>query len=154
MANQVEQCLTEDLFLLLQQARYATIATVDYENNIPNVNAISWVFAPDVNVIRIAVHNRSRILKNIKSNYGVVLTLIADGSTYSITGTAETIVERIDDVPLKLAMVEMNVTEVRDIMFYGGKLRYEPLYENTYDIEAAAKLDRQVMNALKKPNQK
>lgn len=44
MANQVEQKLTENLIPILQKERYATIATVDFETNGPNVNAISWVY--------------------------------------------------------------------------------------------------------------
>jgi hypothetical protein len=36
------------------------------------------------------------------------------------------------------------------VMFYGSKIAVEPRYEKTYDAEAAGKLDRQVMEALKK----
>jgi len=35
-------------------------------------------------------------------------------------------------------------------MFYGARIVQEPVYEKTYDEEAAAKLDRQVLNALRK----
>ncbi len=150
MANEVEQCLSEDLFPLLQKERYVTIATMDYEKKTPNVNAISWVFAPNTTVIRFAMDNRSRIIENIKANNGVVLTIIANGSTYSIAGNAKLLIEKMVGVPLKLALVEMTVTEVRDVMFYGAKLVNEPIYDKTYDVEAAAKLDRQVMDAMKK----
>jgi hypothetical protein len=46
--------------------------------------------------------------------------------------------------------MEVSIKEVRDVMFYGSKLSVEPSYEKTYDAEAAAKLDRQVMDAIKK----
>ncbi|TWI55826.1 pyridoxamine 5'-phosphate oxidase family protein [Halalkalibacter nanhaiisediminis] len=150
MANQVEQGLTEDLFPLLQKERYVTIATVDYEKKTPNVNAISWVFALNMKTIRFAIDNRSRIIENIKANNGVVLTMIANGSTYSIAGDTKIIAEKMEGVPLKLALIEMAVNEVRDVMFYGAKLINEPIYDKTYDAEAAAKLDRQVMDAMKK----
>ncbi|MFC0473031.1 pyridoxamine 5'-phosphate oxidase family protein [Halalkalibacter kiskunsagensis] len=150
MANQVEQGLTEEMLPLLQKERYVTIATVDFEKGIPNVNAISWVYAPTLQKIRFAIDNRSRILENIKANEGVVMSLIANGSTYSIAGLARIVLEKMEGVPLKLALIELEVNEVRDVMFYGAKMMTEPSYEKTYDAEAAAKLDRQVMEALKK----
>ncbi|MCL7746322.1 pyridoxamine 5'-phosphate oxidase family protein [Halalkalibacter alkaliphilus] len=150
MANQVEYALTEEMLPLLQKECYVTIATIDYEKNIPYVKAISWVYAPNVQTIRIMIDNRSRIVENIKTNEGVVLTLIANGSTYSITGSAKIVTERIENLPLKLSMIEMEIQEVRDVMFYGAKMTITPSYEKTYDAEAAAKLDRQVMEALKK----
>jgi flavin reductase (DIM6/NTAB) family NADH-FMN oxidoreductase RutF len=150
MANQVEQGLTEEMLPLLQKERYVTIATVDFEKGIPNVNAISWLYAVTLQKIRFSIDNRSRIIENIKANEGVVITLIAKGSTYSITGSARIVTEKMVGVPLKLALVELEVNEVRDVMFYGAKMIKEPSYEKTYDPEAAAKLDRQVMEALKK----
>ena len=35
-------------------------------------------------------------------------------------------------------------------MFYGSKIVTEPQYDKTYDKKAAAKLDKQVMEAMKK----
>ncbi|WP_332693845.1 pyridoxamine 5'-phosphate oxidase family protein [Halalkalibacter lacteus] len=150
MTNQVEQGLTEEMLPLLQKERYVTIATVDFEKGTPNVNAISWVYALTLQKIRFSIDNRSRIIDNIKTNDGVVITLIANGSTYSIAGSARIVTEKMEGVPLKLALVELEVNEVRDVMFYGAKMMVEPSYEKTYDVEAAAKLDRQVMEALKK----
>lgn len=150
MANQVEQCLTEEMLPLLQKEHYVTISTVDFETGTPNVNAISWVYAPNLQTVRFSVDSRSRIFKNINANQGIVLTLIAKGSTYSIAGNAQVISEKIDGVPLKLAVIEMTIIEVRDVMFYGSKMSSEPKYIKTYDAQAAVKLDRQVMEALKK----
>ncbi|MCM3759303.1 pyridoxamine 5'-phosphate oxidase family protein [Alkalihalobacillus oceani] len=150
MANRVEQALTEELFPLLQKERYVTVATTDHETNGPNVTAISWIFAPNMKTIRFAIDNRSRMLANMKAENGIVISLIAHGSTYSISGSATIVTEKIEAVPLKLALVEVQIEEVRDVMFYGAKMVTEPQYDKTYDAEAAAKLDRQVMNALKK----
>ncbi|GAE24100.1 GTPase [Halalkalibacter wakoensis JCM 9140] len=150
MGNQVEHVLTNDILPLLQKECYVTLATVDHEKNVPNVNAISWVFATDSKTVRFAIDNRSRIVKNIQATEGVVLTLIGNGSTYSISGSAKVITEKMEEVPLKLALIEMNIEEVRDVMFYGARMTKVPSYEKTYDAEAAAKLDRQVMAALKK----
>lgn len=150
MANQVEAQLTDGIFELLQKERYVTIATIDHENNSPNVNAISWVYAPSRDKVLFAVDNRSRIVQNIKHNFHVTFTLIGNGTTYSISGSAKVKKEQIDDVPLKLALVEVKVDAVRDVMFYGAKISIEPEYEKTYDAQAAAKLDRQVMGGIKR----
>lgn len=150
MANQVEPMLTEELYEMLQKERFVTVSTVDYETGGPNVSAISWVFAPSKEGVRFAVDNRSRIIENINANSKVVLNVIGNESTYSISGTAIVKVDKMEDVPLKLALVEIQINEVRDVMFYGSKISVEPKYEKTYDKEAADKLDEQVMNAMKK----
>lgn len=150
MANQVEKVLTDELYQLFQKERFVTIATVDHETSGPNVSAISWVYAPTKNEIRFAVDNRSRIIQNINVNPQVVLNFIGNESTYSISGEAIVKVEKLEDVPLKLALVEIRIQEVRDVMFYGSKISVEPQYVKTYDKEAAEKLDNQVMTAMKK----
>ncbi|MFS1518226.1 pyridoxamine 5'-phosphate oxidase family protein [Bacillus sp. SCS-151] len=150
MANQVEPKLIEPLFLALQKERFVTIATVDHENGGPIVSAISWVFAPDEQRIYFAVDNRSRMLENMSQNSLVVMNVIANESTYAITGHASVKENKIEGIPLKLARVEIQISEVRDVMFYGSKIIKEPKYEKTYDEKAAAKLDKQVMDALKK----
>jgi uncharacterized pyridoxamine 5'-phosphate oxidase family protein len=150
MANQVEPKLIQPLFDELQKERFVTLATVDFETGGPNVSAISWVLAKDEETIYFAVDNRSRIIQNINQNSKVVLNLIANESTYSIQGVAVLKEERLKDVPLKLALIEIKINEVRDVMFYGSKIVTEPQYDKTYDKAAAARLDNQVMEAMKK----
>ncbi|WNS77031.1 pyridoxamine 5'-phosphate oxidase family protein [Bacillus sp. DTU_2020_1000418_1_SI_GHA_SEK_038] len=150
MANQVEPKLIKPLFDALQQERFVTLATIDYETGGPNVSAISWVLAKDEGAILFAVDNRSRIVQNIKENKKAVLNLIANESTYSITGDVTVKEEKLDGVPLKLALLELSIHEVRDVMFYGSKIVSEPQYDKTYDKDAAARLDKQVMDAMKK----
>jgi len=150
MANKVETSLIEPLFQSLQKERFVTVATIDHETGAPNVSAISWVYAPDEKRVYFAVDNRSRIVENIRNHPSTVITLIANESTYSITGNAHIKLEKMEEVPLKLALVELNITEVRDVMFYGSKISVEPAYEKTYDEKAAARLDEQVLNAMKK----
>ncbi|MBA2874132.1 pyridoxamine 5'-phosphate oxidase family protein [Thermaerobacillus caldiproteolyticus] len=149
MANVVETKLIEPLFQALQKERFVTIATIDHETGGPNVSAVSWIYAPSDDRIYFAVDNRSRIVQNIQQNPLIVVNLIANESTYSISGKASIKVEKIEGVPLKLALVEVAITEVRDVMFYGSKISVEPKYEKTYDAQAAAKLDNQVMAALR-----
>ncbi|MEW8971820.1 pyridoxamine 5'-phosphate oxidase family protein [Mesobacillus jeotgali] len=150
MANQVEPKLIKPLFDELQKERFVTLATVDHETGGPNVSAISWVLAKDEDTVYFAVDNRSRIIENIKSNDKAVINLIANESTYSISGTASVKQEKLEGVPLKLALVEIKISEVRDVMFYGSKIVAEPQYDKTYDKDAAARLDNQVMDAMRK----
>ncbi len=150
MANQVEPKLIKALYDELQQERFVTLATVDYETGGPNVNSISWIFAKDDSTIFFAVDNRSRILQNITKNNQVVINIIANESTYAILGYVSVKEERLKDVPLKLALVEVAIKEVRDVMFYGSKITTDPEYDKTYDKNAAARLDKQVMDAMKK----
>ncbi|MDQ0155868.1 pyridoxamine 5'-phosphate oxidase family protein [Robertmurraya andreesenii] len=150
MANRVEPILIKPLFDELQKERFVTLATVDFETGGPNVSAISWIYARDERTIIFAVDNRSRIIQNIQENNQVVVNIIANESTYSISGEASLVSEKIEGIPLKLALVSIKVQEVRDVMFYGSKIIVEPKYDKTYDLEAAARLDRQVMEAMKK----
>lgn len=150
MANQVEPKLIKPLYDELQEERFVTLVTIDHETGGPNISAISWVLAMDESTIYFAVDNRSRILENIKENNQVVINLIANESTYAIQGEARIKEERLGDVPLILALVEVSIRDVRDIMFYGSKIISEVQYDKTYDQNAAQKLDKQVMEAMKK----
>jgi hypothetical protein len=150
MANEVEPQLIKELFEELQTERYVTIATIDHETGGPNVSAISWLLAKDEKTILFAADSRSRIIENIKGNRLVAITLVANESTYSIQGKAEVTLESIDGVPLKLSLVKMEIDEVRDVMFYGSKIVTEPMYDKIYDQNAATRLDKQVMDAIKK----
>jgi uncharacterized pyridoxamine 5'-phosphate oxidase family protein len=150
MPNQVEPKLIKALYDELQKERFVTLATVDFESGGPNVSSISWILAKNEETVYFAVDNRSRIIQNIKHNSNVVINLIANESTYSISGVASLKEEKLNEVPLKLALVEVKIKEVRDVMFYGSKITVEPQYDKTYDKDAAARLDKQVMDAMRK----
>ncbi|WP_400163161.1 pyridoxamine 5'-phosphate oxidase family protein [Brevibacillus sp. TJ4] len=149
MSETISQTLSEDLFSLLQNERFVTLATIDYETGAPALHSLSWAYAVTPQLIRFAVDNRSRILTNITKHAKVALHLIGAGSSYAIDGLATVKTRQMDSVPIKLAMAEMAIVSVRDIMFYGSRIRVEPQYEKTYAQHAAEKLDRQVMTALK-----
>ncbi|WP_226665907.1 pyridoxamine 5'-phosphate oxidase family protein [Metabacillus litoralis] len=149
MANKVETSLIDPLFNTLQKERFVTIASIDYETGSPNVSAISWVYAPDHHRIFFAIDQRSRIVDNIKKHPAIVLSLIANESTYSINGNAHIKEEKLEEIPLKLSLIELRISEVRDVMFYGSRISVEPHYDKTYDENAAEKLDKQVLQAMK-----
>lgn len=149
MANVVEPELTPELFECLQKESFVLLSTIDHEKEGPYVSAISWVFAKNKNTIYFAVDNRSRIVKNILANPKTVMNVIAGESTYSIAGNSKVVQERMEGIPLKLALIQLDISDVKDVMFYGSKISVSPQYEKTYDLEAAKKLDNQVMNGLK-----
>ncbi|MGM9929865.1 MAG: pyridoxamine 5'-phosphate oxidase family protein [Bacillus sp. (in: firmicutes)] len=150
MANLVERALVKPLFQLLQQERLVTLTTVDPETKAPNVHAISWIYAKNESTLVFAVSNQSKMVENIRLLKHIVITAIVNESIYSISGEATIKNERIDGITLKLALIELAITEVRDIMFYGSRISVEPQYSKTYDTVAAEKLDQQVMEALRK----
>lgn len=149
MANVVEPTLTDDLVQTLRKDCIVMVATTDFEKQVPNVSAISWVYAVSKTSIRFAVDQRSRIVENIRHSTGVVLTIMANESVFSISGAGEILTDIMESIPLKLTVIEVNVKEVRDVMFYGAKLATEPTYEKTYDLRAAKKLDNQVLVGMK-----
>lgn len=150
MANQVEPELTQQIYDFLQSERFVILSTVDFETGGPNVNAISWVLAKDERTILFALDRRSRIVQNINNNSKVVINVMVGESSYSISGDAKVKMDLMEGVPLKLAMIELEIKELRDVMFYGSKITVLPQYDKTYDLEAAKRLDNQVMGALKK----
>ncbi len=150
MANLIEPELTKPLFDSLQSERFALLSTIDSETGSPMIRAISWLYAKDIHTIFFAIDNRSEIVRNIRSNAKVVLNIVALESTYSISGEAIIKQDPIEDITLKLSLIQLNIREVKDAMFYGAKMTNIPKYEKTYDLEAAKRLDEQVMGALKK----
>ncbi|MEB3103656.1 hypothetical protein [Ferviditalea candida] len=48
-----------------------------------------------------------------------------------------------------IRVVTVNVKEVEDVIFYGGRITVEPDYEKTYNPELAKKLDAEVYGLLK-----
>jgi hypothetical protein len=149
MAETVYQTLPEALVKYLQGEKLILVSTIDHETGAPNLNAISWLIAKDEKTIRFAVDPRSRLVANLKKDPRIVLSVLGLETCYSITGKATVGADTMPGVSLKMVMVEVQVEEVRDIMFYGGKLTVEPAYEKTYDPKLAKKFDTEVYNGLR-----
>lgn len=49
---------------------------------------------------------------------------------------------------MKLCVVTIDIEEVDNVMFYGGKVTVEPEYEKTYNAKLAKKLDTEVYELL------
>lgn len=150
MANRVEDRLIPALYEEFLHERFVQLSTVDYQTGGPNVSALSWVHAKDELTILFAVDQRSRIIKNIEKQQLIVLNIIANETSYSISGIANVDGQSTANVPIDLSIIKLTIQEVRDVMFYGAKIVSEPKFKKTYDEEAATKLDQQVMDELKK----
>jgi hypothetical protein len=100
--------------------------------------------------LRFAIDQRSRIVANIKNNSLVNVTAFSEGTVHAIYGSAQIVVDALNEVPFKLTCVDITISAVRDAMFYGSRISVLPEYEKTYDKRAAEKLDGQVFDAMKK----
>ncbi|WP_028987707.1 pyridoxamine 5'-phosphate oxidase family protein [Thermicanus aegyptius] len=150
MAESVRPDLSPDMISLLEKERLVLLGTIDNETKGPSVNSISWVHAVSAKKIRFALDGRSRLLQNIVSEPQVTLTFFAHERIYTLSGKAALLAQEAEGVPIRLAIFEVEIDAVRDVLFYGAKITQEPTYEKTYNPEAAHKLDSQVFSALKK----
>ncbi|MGL4820725.1 MAG: pyridoxamine 5'-phosphate oxidase family protein [Bacilli bacterium] len=148
MANIVENTLVPVILETLQEEPFVVVNTLDHENGNVNSNAISWIVALTAQKLQMAVDQKSRIVENVRSNGKCTLFLTAGESAYSVVVNAQVSSELIQGVPLKLAMIVMEVQEVREVLYYGVKIIQTIQCEKTYDKEAAARLDQQVYTAL------
>lgn len=142
--------LTEQLFSLLQKEKFVLLTTVDAETGSPSISAISWMYAINVTKLRFAIDQRSRIIENVKQNPLVAIAFFGTGTVHSVYGKAIISAETLDEVPFKLTSIDIEISAVRDAMFYGSRISVEPEYEKTYDKRAAEKLDGQVFEAMRK----
>lgn len=149
MSNELQSTLTTELQEFLEGEKLVLLSTIDTESK-PNVNAISWVKSYDEKKIRFTVTNNSRIVTNMKENPHVVFTVIGMETVYSINGKATILEDVMEGVNLKLSKIEVDVEAVFESMFWGAKIVQEPLYEKTYNLEKAKKLDDEVYTALMK----
>ncbi|WP_088067789.1 PNPOx family protein [Gottfriedia luciferensis] len=149
MANSIEKTLSPALFEDCNKEKIVFLSTFSSEKNVPIMNAISWIVALDDKTIRFAVDQRSLILANIEEVKGVSLSLFSSETVFNISGNASILTKQMPGIPLKLACIEVEINEVKNIMFYGSKITTEPEYAKTYDERAAKKLDVAVLNGLR-----
>lgn len=142
--------LSEPIYSRFQKEKFVLLNTVDAETDGPSSKAISWIYAVNPRLLRFAVDQHSRIIDNIKRNPRAAITLFASGSVYTISGKASIVREVMEEVPINLSCIELNIDMVKDAMFDGARISVEPEYEKTYDKRAAEKLDNQVLAAMKK----
>lgn len=141
--------LPPELQQYLQRSNMVLVTTLDSETKGPTNNLITWVLAKDEKTLRLAADAKGRLMSNIRADGRVVLTVMTAGSVFSIQGTAQVTVENVEGVSLKLAIADVAIERVWDIMFWGGKLVTEPQSTVTYDAALKEKLDTGVFAALR-----
>lgn len=142
--------LTDALYTQLQKENFVLLHTVDADSGSPTSSAISWIYAVDLTRLRFALDGRSRLITNVKACPDVSITLFGGGSVHAVNGKALVINDHLEGVPFPLACVDIEISAVRDVMFYGARLSVLPEYEKTYDKRAADRLDTQVFDAMRK----
>jgi len=147
---QVLTALPEALFDQFQHENFVLLHTVDAESGGPTSSAISWVYAVDRGKMRFALDGRSRLIGNMQACPDVSITVFGGGSAHAVYGRATIIADKLEGVPFPLACIDIDISAVRDAMFYGARLSVQPEYEKTYDKRAADRLDGQVFEAMKK----
>ncbi|MEH7252555.1 hypothetical protein V7111_10565 [Neobacillus niacini] len=144
----VETALTEEMKEVLQGQTIVFCNAHHQEIGKVLSSALSWVFAVNDHTVRFAVDSKSKLLDIVKGNGEISLSFFVKGSVYSISGPASLITEKADNMMLKMAIVEVEVNEVRDITFYGAQITQEPQFIKTYKESLIKKLDYEVKEAV------
>ncbi|MFD1772940.1 pyridoxamine 5'-phosphate oxidase family protein [Paenibacillus rhizophilus] len=149
MSESVAQ-LTESLLKMLQNETFVLLNTVDAESGGPTSTAISWVYAVNATTLRLAIDHRSRLVRNMKENPLVTLTIFGEGTVHAINGRSVVKIDPLPEVPFEMCCFDVQISAVRNALFYGAQLESAPKYAKTYDQRAAEKLDGQVFAAMQK----
>ncbi|MDQ0972497.1 hypothetical protein QFZ31_002375 [Neobacillus niacini] len=144
----VESALSQEMEELLQGQTLVFCHT--YSKSLGKVisTALSWVFAIDSKTVRFAVDCKSKIVEAVNDDSEITLSFIEHESVYSISGPARVRVEKTQDMTLKMAIIEIEVQDLRDITFYGAQITQKPQFIKTYKESLIKKLDNEVKEAV------
>ncbi|MFZ3587718.1 pyridoxamine 5'-phosphate oxidase family protein [Bacillus sp. DJP31] len=130
----------------LKQEVIVSLITITPGND-AQVSVVSWVLpSEDGKKVGIAVGHKGSSITNLQNNPNVTLGFFADETYYSVKGKAT--VSDIIEKTMKFRVITVDVTEVEDVIFYGGKVVQQPTYEKTYDKALAETLDNEVHELL------
>lgn len=118
------------------------------ESDEPYSAALSWVYATGPETIRFAVDAGSELIRLLGADPGLVLNYIGSGGAWAIKGRAALVAARAPGLTLKMALLEVEVEEVRNVLFYGGKIVRTPAFVKTYRDDLVRKLDEEMKTAL------
>ena len=108
----------------LKVGRLVVLATVN-EDGRPDTCPVSWVVALNPSVIRLAISREVNTYRNTLNNEHVMLSLVGGAMTLGIRGRARVLTDSLDGIPLSMAIVEMEVDEVKDDSVIGRGLEDE-----------------------------
>jgi len=147
--TKVQTVLDSSIVELLKGESIVSLITINCETKKPELSVVSWVLATDDGKqVKIAVGHKGSSINNIEADSFVTLGITGPESCYAVKGQAS--VSEIFPGTMKYRVITVDVEEVEDVMFYGGKLTALPKYEKTYDPQLAKKLDDEVYELLKK----
>ncbi|NHN33428.1 pyridoxamine 5'-phosphate oxidase family protein [Paenibacillus agricola] len=140
--------LSTEMMEQLQGQNIVFINVVDKESGDIYSTVLSWVYAVSPKAIRFAIDAKSDFVRILLDDPRLVLNFVSKETVYSVKGKAAVKVARTEELTLKMALLEVDVEEVRDIIFYGGKIETQPKFVKTYKVELIKKLDDEMKNAL------
>jgi hypothetical protein len=145
MANEkIEFDFTE----IFKDERIGFLSTIHTDSGAIQQNAVSWIHGYKPHVLRIAVGSKAQIVANIESNENVNFVFFYEKSILAFQSKGKIITNDIPGVPFPTTLIELETDDLHDIMFYGAEVTQEPIYEKTYNIKAAKKLDEQVYQGM------
>ena len=144
----VESALNQEVEELLQGQTLVFCHT--YSKRLGKVIsiALSWVFAIDSKTVRFAVDCKSKIVEAVNDQSEITLSFIGNDSVYSLVGPSKVRVEKTQDMTIKMAIIEIEVEDLRDITFYGAQITQKPQFIKTYKESLIKKLDNEVREAV------
>lgn len=141
--------LTQTMAEQLQGKSMVHLNVVNRETGDIYSTVLSWVYAISPKVIHFAIDAKSDFVQILQQDSRLVLNFIADETVFSIKGNAAVKVAQTEGLTLKMALLEVEVEEIRNIMFYGGKIVTQPAFVKTYKEDLIKKLDDEMRTALK-----
>lgn len=142
--------LSVSLLNQLKKAPFVLLHTADAQTGLPTSHALSWIVPVHSTKLRFALDARSELNTNLQARPEAGITMFAQGSLSTAYGYTRHLSDALAGVPLEVACYELDITELKDAMFHGGRLCSLPEFELTYDKHAADKLNGQVFAAMKK----
>lgn len=142
--------LPAELVAYLQEPRLVQLTTLD-STGAPFVNVISWVLAPDPDVVRLVGDLRTKFMQNLSADGRVALTVLGAGSAWTIYGGAAVRGAGLAGLPPTFALVEVTGLRVHQVLFMGAVITREPGWDVPGAREEAARFDAAVFAALRGP---
>lgn len=143
-----------DFEQIFANEKIAFLSTYNKETRRINKNVISWIQGASPTVLRFAVSTKSEIVSNIETHPSVSFSFFYDKKIVAFQADASIVTKQMADVPFPLTLIELETKQLEDIMFYGAEISQEPVFEKTYNLAAAKKLDGQVYASMALPYDK
>jgi len=140
--------LSQEMVDSLQGKTIVLLNLFDRDSGQAYTSALSWVYGVDRRTIRFAIDSKSDAIAMIDKDPRINLAFIGLESVYNISGKAAVKTRVTENISLKMAVVEVKVEEVRDIIFYGGKIVTDPAFIKTYKEELIVKLDNEIKGVI------